>query len=154
MAPRLRLMPGAKNDARRVFLKKGTCSRTFFFLLDREFGRPRENEERASDPLAGGLLNTGHQCGMLWGATLATGAEAFRRHPDREKAMTAAIRAARAGLEREETALPGGVANCASVVAGKMGGSEEEMVTAAGLAGGIGLSGNACGALIDLLAQS
>jgi hypothetical protein len=35
MAQRLRPMPGAKNDAKRVFLKKGTCSQTFFFLLAR-----------------------------------------------------------------------------------------------------------------------
>jgi len=38
-------------------------------------------------------MNQGHQCGMLWGATLAVGAEAFRRHEDEEKAIAAAVRA-------------------------------------------------------------
>lgn len=37
--------------------------------------------------------------------------------------------------------------SCASRVAERMGASDEEMITVAGLAGGMGLSGNACGAL-------
>ncbi len=37
--------------------------------------------------------------------------------------------------------------SCASEVVKKMGGSEEESLMVAGFAGGIGLSGNACGAL-------
>jgi len=37
--------------------------------------------------------------------------------------------------------------SCASEVAKKMGASDEEMVMVAGFAGGLGLSGNACGAL-------
>ena len=37
--------------------------------------------------------------------------------------------------------------SCASEVAAKMGASDEEMVMVAGFAGGLGLSGNACGAL-------
>ena len=37
--------------------------------------------------------------------------------------------------------------SCASEVAKKMGASDEEMVMVAGFAGGIGLSGKACGAL-------
>jgi hypothetical protein len=73
-----------KLKAKRTFLKKGTCSRTFFYLLDREFGHPREEEEKAIDPLAGGILQQGYQCGMLWGASMAVGAEALRQteHPD------------------------------------------------------------------------
>lgn len=45
-------------------------------------------------PLAGGMLQYGHQCGMIWGATLAAGAEAFRRHGPGPKAEVAAIGAA------------------------------------------------------------
>ena len=82
-----------RRDFKRVFLKKGTCSQTLCFLLDREFGYPKENEERAADPLAGGLLQGGDQCGMLWGAALAVGAESFRRHADRDQAIGAAITA-------------------------------------------------------------
>ncbi len=196
------------SDTKKVFRKCGTCSRTFFHILDREFGQPKDREECAADLLAGGLKNTGHQCGMLWGATLAAGAESFRRYPYRDHAIAAAIMASEDILEsfvatagdtdcREitgcdlnsilgmasfgvKTLLTGmekslcfnlaekwapdavkateqGLSRkpvfsqppvcCATEVARKMGGSKEEMVTVAGLSGGIGLSGNACGAL-------
>jgi hypothetical protein len=197
-------MNAVKNDAKRVFLKKGTCSQTLCYLLNREFGYLKENEERATDPLAGGLMQTGHQCGMLWGSTLAVGAESFRRHGNREKAIGAAIiatqhlvdsfekragsvnccditgcdftsksglwkafllgrfircfrlagkwapeaiQSAKQGLSREHTDLSQPPVSCASEVAKKMGASDEEMVMVAGFAGGIGLSGNGCGAL-------
>lgn len=71
-----------KLKAKRTFIKKGTCSRTFFHILDREFGHPRDEEEKAIDPLAGGILQQGYQCGMLWGASMAVGAEAYRRNND------------------------------------------------------------------------
>jgi hypothetical protein len=196
-------------DVKKTFAKCGACSHTFFYLLNREFGHPRLNEERASDPLAGGLMNKQHQCGMLWGATLAVGAEAFRRYPDRNqaqvKAMTVtqhlvesfsnraktvncrdiigfdisnrldvvkfmiqslpggfsnsvcmnlaekwapeAIQSAKEGLSDKLTNIPQPPLNCAVEVAKKMRASDEEMVTVAGFAGGIGLSGHACGAL-------
>lgn len=82
-----------KLKAKRTFMKKGTCSRTFFYLLDREFGHPRDEEEKAIDPLAGGILQQGYQCGMLWGASMAVGAEAFRRNKDKDQATGIAIRA-------------------------------------------------------------
>jgi hypothetical protein len=195
-------------DAKKTFLKCGTCSKTLFYLLNREFGYPKENEEHASDPLAGGLMSTQHQCGMLWGSALAVGAESFRMHNDRGKAIATAITATQHLMEsfskRAKTvncrditcdfsnkfdfakfalkSLPGGPANmicmnlaekwtpeaiqsakegltdkqtdlpqlpvsCASEVAKKMGAGDEEMLMVAGFAGGMGLSGNACGAL-------
>ena len=198
-------MKAIKNDARRVFLKKGTCSQTLCYLLDREFGHLKENEERAADPLAGGMMQNGQQCGMLWGAALAVGAESFRRRSDnRDQAIGAAItatqylvesfsktaksvncqdiidcdfssrfglakaflfgrfircfklagrwapeaiQAATAGLSHGQTDLPRLSVSCASEVVKKMGASDEEMVMVAGFAGGIGLSGNGCGAL-------
>jgi hypothetical protein len=202
-------MNALKNDTKKVFLKCGMCSHTFFYLLDREFGNPKENEERASDPLAGGITGKGHQCGMLWGAALGAGAESFRRHNDRGQAIASAITAtqhivdsfikrtksvncrditgcdltsifgmakyavksilcglennlcfnlaeqwtpeaiqsAKEGLSRQQTDLPELPVSCASEVAKKMGASDEETVIVAGLAGGIGLNGNACGAL-------
>jgi len=197
-------MTAVKNDARRVFLKKGTCSQTLCYLLDREFGHVKENEERATDPLAGGIIQKGHQCGMLWGSALAAGAESFRRHENRDQAigmaitatqnltgsftkrtntvncreitgcdwtspasivkyfltgriftcfnLTAkwapeAIRAATAGLSRDQKDLLEQPLSCASEVIRLMGGTDEEMVMVAGFAGGIGLSGNGCGAL-------
>lgn len=80
-----------KLKAKRTFIKKGTCSRTFFHILDREFGHPRDEEEKAIDPLAGGILQQGYQCGMLWGASMAVGAEAFRRNPKPGEATGLAI---------------------------------------------------------------
>ncbi len=190
--------------AKRTFLKKGSCSRTFFYLLDREFGFTRDEEEKAIDPLAGGILQQGYQCGMLWGAAMAVGAESFRRNdqPGRSAAVTIlatqhvmksfaertgtieceeitqcdftnkksllrytlsgkfvgcfrlagkwapeALRAAREGLSHNGTDRPQGALSCASEVVRQMGGSEEEMAMVAGFAGGLGLSGNGCGAL-------
>lgn len=192
-----------KNDVKKIFRKKGTCSRTFYYLLDREFGNVLEKEERAADPLAGGILQKGYQCGMLWGATLATGTEAYWRLKDSNKAIALAImasqhlvrsfkesaqtvncreitktdfskkfqilkyllfktrgcfnlaekwapeavKAAEEGLSYKEAELPEQTLSCASEVVRKMGGSDEEIITVAGFAGGIGLSGYACGAL-------
>ena len=81
----------ARNDTKKIFRKKGTCSHTFFHLLNREFGHPRPAEERASNPLAGGINRLGYQCGMLWGSALAVGAEAFRRNGNRDQATGPAI---------------------------------------------------------------
>jgi hypothetical protein len=80
-----------KLRAKRTFIKKGTCSRTFFYILNREFGHPRDEEEKAIDPLAGGILQQGYQCGMLWGASMAVGAEAFRRKEDPSHATALSI---------------------------------------------------------------
>lgn len=82
-----------KLRAKRVFLTKGTCSHALFYILNREFGHPKAMEERAIDPLAGGILQQGYQCGMLWGASMAVGAESFRRHNDIGLAIAVAIRA-------------------------------------------------------------
>lgn len=67
-----------KIRAARAFVKKGTCSRTFFYVLNREFGHLKDDEESAIDALAGGILQQGYQCGMLWGASMGLGAEAYR----------------------------------------------------------------------------
>ncbi len=196
-------------DTKKTFRECGTCSRTFVHILNREFGHTKEAEERALDPLAGGLMNTGHQCGMLWGAALAAGAEAFRRYDNPNQAITVAVKAtqhimksfinrtntpncreitgcdlssffgllkfmvkstikglenntcfnlaeqwapeaiqsAKEGLSDKEIDFNQHSANCAAEVVKKMGGSDEEMAMVAGFAGGLGLSGNACGAL-------
>jgi len=196
-------------DAKKVFSNCGTCSRTFFTLLNREFGVQKDTEELASDPLAGGLMNTQNQCGMLWGSALAVGAESFRRYKNHNQAMAMAmtgtqhivksfvkrtksvncrdvvgidmtnkldvaqiilkslpggfsnmicmnlaekwapeaIQSAKEGLSDKQTDIPQLPISCASEVVKKMGASDEEVVMVAGLAGGMGLSGNACGAL-------
>jgi hypothetical protein len=196
-------------DAKEVFRNCGTCSQTFAHLLNVDHGHPMENEERALDPLAGGILNQGHQCGMLWGAALAVGAEAFRRNKDLDQAIATAvtatqhlvesfvnrtqtvncreiigtdlshvfglvkfmlktmvtgmdksqcfefaeawapeaIQAGADGLSGELIQLKGPVRSCASEVVKRMGGSDAERAMVAGFAGGLGLTGNACGAL-------
>jgi hypothetical protein len=193
-----------RRDTKRLFLKKGTCSRALFFILDREYGHPMDDEERASELLAGGIAQQGYQCGLLWGAVFAAGAESFRRWPDRDRAIGMAIQAARhvnaafvaragsadcyditscdwksklsmakymltgkflscfkladawapeairaaeEGLALDPADLPARPLSCAAEVVRLSGGSDADMVMAAGLAGGIGLSGGGCGAL-------
>lgn len=149
----------------------------------------------------------GHQCGMVWGATLAAGAQAYRLFGTgsqaEAKAMIAAQRviesfraqnksadcreitgidmssvtarmilrflartaptgscfgmAARyapaafseinAALSEKHVEAPPAPVSCSAVLAQELGVSDMHIVMAAGLAGGIGLSGGACGAL-------
>ncbi len=165
-----------------------------------------ENEEHAVQPLAGGIVQHGYQCGMIWGSTLAAGAEAYRlfgagpeaetraivaagrlfdafqalnRHTDcfditnidnrsstlkmisvflirgqtigcfRMAARYApvALREIDAAMSEPTVEAPSAPASCAAMLARRMGASEQHAVMAAGLAGGIGFSGGACGAL-------
>ncbi len=197
-----------KLKPRIVFWKRGACSNAMFHLLNHELGRDLAEEEKASDMLAGGIAQRGHQCGMLWGAALAAGAEAYRLYGDKSQAIVAAINASKAlnasfqqrtgtlncrevthvdwqnRFERNIYILktiaqgfiyspcfnlmshwtPEAVAaakaglsvttnctepcmSCATEVVKKMGASEEESIMVAGFAGGLGLSGEGCGAL-------
>jgi hypothetical protein len=58
-----------------------------------------------------------------------------------------AFAAIRAALESEPADVPAPPVSCSALVARRLGASDVHVVTAAGLAGGIGLSGGACGAL-------
>ena len=58
-----------------------------------------------------------------------------------------AIQSAEEGLEDEHTSQVPKAVSCATEVAKRMGASAEEAAMVAGFAGGIGLSGQACGAL-------
>jgi hypothetical protein len=175
-------------------------------VLNRAFDQPLELEERAADPLAGGLMR-GYQCGMIWGAALAAGALAYRtlgKGPQAEawaivaaqrivhsfraqnKSMNcrditgidmaaatprmivhfliksaptgscfgkaaryahAAFREIDIAFSEAQPEVPSATVSCAAMLAQKMGASDLHTVMAAGLAGGIGLSGGACGAL-------
>jgi hypothetical protein len=57
-----------------------------------------ELEERAAAPLAGGLMR-GYQCGMIWGAALAAGAQAYRLLSTGPQAEARAIMAAQKVVE-------------------------------------------------------
>lgn len=155
----------------------------------------------------GGFMNHGFQCGMVWGAALAAGAQSYRLYGSGPQAETRAILAAQrlvdtfrartnhincvditdldmhgkiealpilkfflkggpigcfrmaAGyapeafsdvnnaLSEESFDVPTSPVSCTAILAQKMGVSEMRAVMASGLAGGIGLSGSACGAL-------
>jgi hypothetical protein len=157
---------------------------------------------------AGGIATQGYQCGMLWGAALAAGAQAYRNHGPGPQAETEAVIAAQrlvesfrthtnneincleiieinfqgknqakpilkfflkggpigcfrmaaryapgafsainSSLSENHIAPPSLPVSCTATLAKKMGASEIQTVMAAGFAGGIGLSGGACGAL-------
>jgi hypothetical protein len=183
-------------------------------VLDHAEGCPMDTEEKASGPLAGGIVNHGYQCGMLWGMTLAAGAKAYRIYGAGPKAETAALITAQKlvtsfrtcnkqndincmeiiGFGIQQKMTPGklvkfiatgklggmvgcittmsgksakaaykdisvmltaenhydsapGPVSCAALTAQKMGATPQHVAMAAGLAGGIGLSGGGCGAL-------
>jgi len=166
-----------------------------------------ELEEHAAMPLMGGVMNHGYQCGMVWGAALAAGAQAYRLHGPGPQAETEAIIAAQrivesfharynnincleitdmnmqgniqitkllkffikggpigcfrmavkyapeafseinTALSEKHIEAPSPPVSCSAMLAQKMGVSDMHAVMAAGLAGGIGLCGGACGAL-------
>jgi hypothetical protein len=191
----------------KTFLKKGACSETSFCVLNRAFDNPLKDEEHAALPFAGGIMQNGYQCGLIWGAALGAGAQAYHRLGAGPQAETRAViasqklvesfralnknnmncleiteidkssstmqmityflikggtigcfrRAARyanaafnvinTALSDEKIETPPAPVSCSAVLAQKMGASPMHAVMAAGLAGGIGLSGGACGAL-------
>jgi hypothetical protein len=77
-----------------AFINGRACSDTLFHVLNRAFDHPLKHEERAAMPFAGGIMQNGYQCGMIWGAALAAGAQAYRLHGPGQQAETMAIIAA------------------------------------------------------------
>jgi hypothetical protein len=178
-------------------------------VVDDSFDQPLKLEESAVMPLAGGISGYGYQCGMLWGASLAAGAHAYRLYGASPQAETEAVIATQRLVEsflarnkhincseitelswkgsskgqlarvlkfflkggpivcfsmsahyarlayneidrtlsEKHTEAPIPPVSCAALLAQKMGVSDMHQVIAAGFAGGIGLSGGACGAL-------
>jgi len=173
-------------------------------VLDRAFDHPLEKEEHATTLLAGGVVQLGYQCGLVWGAAFAAGARAYQVIGSGPQAETGAIIATQqlvdsfrdrngdidcfgitginwkkpthviktmvtggpirclnlaarnvppaydeidAALSEEEIDAPSPPVSCAAMLVQKMGATDLQTVMAAGLAGGIGLCGGACGAL-------
>jgi hypothetical protein len=175
-------------------------------VVDRSFDQPLSLEESAAMQLAGGILGSGYQCGMLWGGALAAGARACRLYGAGARAELAALLAAqqlvaafqvrakdincaeitelewkkssggqvvkflaRGGpigcfrlaadyaqiaydtinnaLGDQHTDAPARPVSCTALLAQQMGVSDLHVTMAAALAGGIGLSGGACGVL-------
>lgn len=189
-----------------TFINGRGCSDTLFHVLNRAFDHPLMDEELAAVPFAGGIMQHGYQCGMIWGAALAAGAQAYRQFGAgilaQAKAVIAAQRLADAfraqnketncfeitelnkssstmqmvnyflikggtircfsmaaryapvafreiqtALADELAGMPNNPASCSALLAQKTGASDLHTVMASGLAGGVGLSGGACGAL-------
>lgn len=62
--------------------------------MDRAFDGGLEREAHGATSLAGGVARMGAQCGMVWGAALAAGAEAHRRLGAGARGEAAAMRVA------------------------------------------------------------
>jgi hypothetical protein len=179
-------------------------------VVDASFDYSHPLEEHATMPLAGGIAGMGFQCGQLWGAALAAGAQAYRQYGPGPQAEAAAVAAsqklaeifraryksincsdvtqiewksmnsrkllgfflkggpvrcftmtadyARAAYNEIDMSFSGSLpapvpaeailpVSCASMLARRLGASDMQVTMAAGFAGGIGLSGGACGAL-------
>jgi hypothetical protein len=82
-----------------TFIRGRACSDTLLHVLNCAFDHPRPEEECAAMPLAGGIMQRGYQCGMIWGAALAAGAQAYRLHGEGPRAEAQAVAAAREVLE-------------------------------------------------------
>jgi len=72
-------------------------------VVDDSFDHPLKLEEEATAPLAGGIIGYGYQCGMLWGAALAAGAQAYRLFGPGSQAESMAIIAAQRLVESFRT---------------------------------------------------
>lgn len=83
--------PIRKESAKKLLLTKGPCSSALMYILNREFGHEMEVEEKAIELLAGGIMQHGYQCGMLWGSAMAVGAEAYRRSESTSEAVGRAL---------------------------------------------------------------
>ncbi len=60
-------------------------------VLDHAFKHPLKLEENASMPFNGGINRQGYQCGLVWGAALAAGAQAYHVHGSGPQGETASI---------------------------------------------------------------
>lgn len=82
------------SNTMRTFFKTGTCSQTACHVINRGFEQSLIQKEQAAMPMAGGILQHGYQCGLLWGAALAAGARAYQLYGAGPEAETCAILAA------------------------------------------------------------
>ncbi len=81
--------------AKKLLFKLG-CAGAVNAVLNEKFENPHSTLEKATGPLCGGILQEGHQCGMLWGASLAAGIEAYRRTGDKSRATVLAVETSKA----------------------------------------------------------
>lgn len=104
-------------------------------VVDGSFDHPLKLEEHASAPLAGGILQHGYQCGMVWGAALAAGAEAYRRFGAGPQAETMGVMAAQRIVDAFRTS--NNTVNCVDITGLDKSSSNREMTTYFFLKGGM-----------------
>ncbi len=83
-------------------------------VVDNSFNHPLALEEHATMPLAGGMEQMGYQCGQLWGAALAAGAEAYRLFGPGPSAEAAAVIAVQRLVDSFQTSYKS--INCFEVI--------------------------------------
>jgi hypothetical protein len=118
-----------------TFIGGRACSDTLLHVLNCAYDRAMPEEERAVMPLAGGILQRGYQCGMIWGAALAAGAEAHRRLGDGPQAEALAVAAA--GKLLEVFRAQNGATDCFDITEIDDSSTRAEMVTYFLLKGGM-----------------
>jgi hypothetical protein len=104
-------------------------------VVDGSFDHPLKLEENASLPLAGGIMQYGYQCGMVWGAALAAGAEAYRRFGAGPQAETGAIAATRGIVDGFQAS--NNTVNCLDITGIDKSSSNRQMTTYFFLKGGV-----------------
>ena len=117
-----------------TFIRGRACSDTLLHVLNCAYDRPLANEELAVQALAGGIMQRGHQCGMIWGAALAAGAEVHRRLG--EGPLAEAVAVAAAGRLLELFRAQNGATDCFDITEIDDDSTKMEMVTYFLLKGG------------------
>ncbi len=103
-------------------------------VLDQAYDNPQKLEEHAVAPLAGGIMQHGYQCGMIWGSALSAGSQAYKVYGAGAEAETRAILASKAvveAFEKEKNTI-----NCLEITSIDKSSSSLEMFTYFFLKGG------------------
>ena len=101
-------MSKSKNEVTAIgttgaFLKEGAWSAALLRVLNQAFEISSKPEIKATVPMAGGIMQHGYQCGMIWGAALAAGAQAHRLYGSGSVAESKSILAAQRLVESFRT---------------------------------------------------
>lgn len=103
------------NHTMRTFFKTGTCSEAACNVINRGFEQSLTWEEQAAMSLAGGILQHGFQCGLLWGAALAAGARTFQLYGSGPEAETRAVLAAQQAVNTFRSSNKHKTVNCSDL---------------------------------------
>ncbi len=106
-------------------------------VVDGSFDHPLRLEEKASMPLAGGVMQYGFQCGMIWGAALAAGAQAHQLDGAGPLAETKALLASQRLAEAFRTKNKSKAINCVDITSLNKSSTPKEMMKYFLLKGGM-----------------